>query len=144
MEVEQPQLGDLLTIITKARWWFQRFFEASTPIFGVSWSNLTSIFFRWVVQPPTTKVLKNFCMSLGPFFSFAWRCPSAFCFVRERSYYRSNASYFHLSFFLLPRFFVGYPEVSHPFRRCGEVVQIKSCFHFLKAEWGNEGIDDMP
>lgn len=23
--------------------------------------------------------------------------------------------------------------VSHPFRRCGEVVQIKSCFHFLKV-----------
>ena len=34
-----------------SRWWFQRFF-IFTPIRG-KWSNLTNIFFKWVVQPPT-------------------------------------------------------------------------------------------
>ena len=43
---------------SKTRWWFQIFF-IFTPIWGKI-SNLTSIFFRWVVQPPTRKTFPCF------------------------------------------------------------------------------------
>ncbi len=39
--------------ISKARWWFQIFFIFTTARGKLS--NLTSIFFKWVVQPPTRK-----------------------------------------------------------------------------------------
>ena len=40
-------LGLELGIQKQRRWWFQRFFFIFTPTLG-KWSNLTSIFFKWV------------------------------------------------------------------------------------------------
>ena len=36
------------------RWWQLKYFSCSPRSLG-KWSNLTSIFFRWVVQPPTSR-----------------------------------------------------------------------------------------
>ena len=39
------------------RWWFSNIYFLFSPRSLGKWSNLTSIFFRWVVQPPTSIVL---------------------------------------------------------------------------------------
>ena len=99
----------ILSSLCYAKWEFYNFNQGGCSCF------ISFLYHGFIGQAPLSgfrgslriwlKDLNNFCVSLGPFFSFALAL-SHVSLVRETSSYRSKASSFHLSFFLLPRIVV--------------------------------------
>ena len=111
------------------RWWFQIFFFIVTPQTLGTWSNLPSIFFRWVAQPPKD-TLKSFEIHLDQV------CWIRICVGSQEMSLDSNKKMFVLRGLAAQRLPSLQSKISHP---SGQLLSWWFSFYPLMGSGGSSG-----